>query len=237
MMRNVRYFGRLVCSLGWTPRVRAVGGLVTVVVLAALIGAAPQRPKPLTGEVNTAGVEALLDQSTQVTGLLARIEESYSEEIAPIERVLLSYRDDDPTLVRQVAVSLVREARATHLEPQLLLAVLLVENPWIDPEKSSHVGAQGLMQVMPFHRGQWKPCEPRLDDVDANICHGARIFAAYLREEHGNVDRALLRYNGCVRGTNTPDCHLYPTAVYARAGRASLLGWRPTGRGTMGAAP
>ena len=157
--------------------------------------------------------------------------------VAPIERVLLSYRDDDPQLVRQISVSLVREARRTKVEPRLLLALLLVENPWIDPSKSSHVGAQGLMQVMPFHQGKWKPCAPRLDDVDSNICHGARIFAAYLREEHGNVDRALLRYNGCVKGTNTPDCHLYPTAVYARAGRASLLGWRSTGRGTMGAAP
>jgi hypothetical protein len=26
----------------------------------------------------------------------------------------------------------------------------------------------------------------------------------------------LLRYNGCVRGTNTPDCHRYPDVVKAR---------------------
>jgi hypothetical protein len=25
--------------------------------------------------------------------------------------------------------------------------------------------------------------------------------------------KGLLRYNGCVRGTNTPRCHTYPTKV------------------------
>jgi soluble lytic murein transglycosylase-like protein len=236
MLRNLRYFSRLVGSLGWKPRARSVMGVLTVLLVAALLSPAPARPRPLAKAADTAGVDALLAQSASVTGLLTQIEDSYAADVAPIERVLLSYRDDDPQLVRQVAVSLVREARRTQIEPRLLLAVLLVENPWIDPTKSSHVGAQGLMQVMPFHRGQWKPCQPRLDDVDANICHGARIFASYLRAEHGNVDRALLRYNGCVKGTNTPDCQQYPTHVFARAGRASLLAYRPS-RGTMGAAP
>jgi hypothetical protein len=60
--------------------------------------------------------------------------------------------------------------------------------------------------------------------VDANICHGARIFAHYLGATNGNVDRALLRYNGCVTGENTPDCDLYPNKVFARAGRATLAG-------------
>ena len=62
-------------------------------------------------------------------------------------------------------------------------------------------------------------------DVRANICHGARIFARYLEQHRGNVDHALLAYNGCVRGTNTPDCHLYPGRVYTNAGRAAMLNW------------
>lgn len=180
-------------------------------------------------------LDALAERAAHVSGLLERVDGYYYEEIAPLERVLLGYRSDDPQLVRRVAVSLLREARRTELEPRLLLAVLLVENPWLDPAARSPVGAQGLMQVMPFHRGNWKPCPPRLDDVESNICHGASIFAAYLKQERGNVDRALLRYNGCVRGTNTPDCHQYPNHVYARAGRASILAWRNLG--TMSAAP
>lgn len=155
--------------------------------------------------------------------------------VAPIDRVLLRYRDD-PDLTARVAVSLVREARAVGLEPRLLLAVLLVENPWIDPSARSPVGAVGLMQVMPFHRGAWPACVPDLEQVEANICHGARIFAHYLRTSRGDPEAALLRYNGCVRGTNTPDCHRYPYHVFARAGRASILAWLPRPGAMTGAA-
>ncbi|MFW6201943.1 MAG: transglycosylase SLT domain-containing protein [Gemmatimonadota bacterium] len=152
----------------------------------------------------------------------------YDRHVAPIERVLRRY-GGEPGLARRIAVALVRHANAVGLEPRLLLAVLLVENPAIDPTARSSVGAIGLMQVMPHHRGNWAPCAPDLEDVEANICHGARIFAHYFHETGGDVERALLRYNGCVRGTNTPDCHRYPYHVYARAGRASLLAWlRPT---------
>jgi hypothetical protein len=65
--------------------------------------------------------------------------------------------------------------------------------------------------------------------VDANICHGARIFAHYLGATNGDVDRALLRYNGCVTGSVTPNCHQYPSQVYARAGRASVMAWNTRG--------
>ncbi len=81
------------------------------------------------------------------------------------------------------------------------------------------------MQVMPFHAGSWSACGNDLEDVDSNVCHGARIFAHYYRSSGGNLDRALLRYNGCVNGTNTPDCHQYPNHVFAHAGRASVLTW------------
>ena len=123
-----------------------------------------------------------------------------------------------------MATALVREARAADLEPRLLLAVLLVENPWLDPEIRSSVGAVGLMQVMPVHQGGWQ-CGYDLEQVDTNICLGARVFAHYLQRSGGDVERALLRYNGCVTGSNTPNCHRYPSRVFANAGRASVLAW------------
>jgi soluble lytic murein transglycosylase-like protein len=164
-------------------------------------------------------------RAVRLSVALRAVEELYEAEVAPLERVLLAYRDD-PVLARRIAVALVREGRAARVEPQMLLAVLLVENPWVDPDTVSPVGARGLMQVMPLHRGNWRPCPARLDDIDANICHGARIFAWYLRSQEGNVERALLRYNGCVNGTNTPNCGEYANQVLARFGRASLLALR-----------
>lgn len=232
MIGNIKYFTRLIAGLGWGSGRRAGRAAAAGLVVLTMAGAAATYEGERDLATRLASVDALEERAQHLSELFDGVEDVYEEQVAPIERVLLSYRSDDPQLVRRIAVALVREARATELEPRLLLAVLLVENPWLDPSATSFVGAQGLMQVMPFHRGQWKPCEPRLDDVDANICHGARIFAWNLKATNGNVDKALLRYNGCVRGTNTPDCHQYPNHVYARAGRASVMAWRG---GTMGA--
>lgn len=237
MMNNLRYFAGLLLGLGWgvpRPGRRVMAGGLALV---ALVASAAVYGGEANAESRASSGAGMFEQRVDRMGdLLNRVEDLYAAEVAPIERVLLTYRDDDPQLIRRVAVSLVREAHATELEPRLLLAVLLVENPWIDPEIASPVGAQGLMQVMPFHRGNWSPCEPRLDDVEANICHGARIFASYLKSTKGDMDRALLRYNGCVNGTNTPNCHQYPNHVYARAGRASILAWHGSDElGAMGA--
>jgi len=180
-------------------------------------------------------VSDLVDRAERARQLWARVEDHYESEVAPLERVLLRYRAD-PELAQRIALALVREGAAVGVDPRVLLAVMLVENPMLDPAARSPVGARGLMQVMPFHRGKWPPCEPELDSVEGNICHGARIFAHNLEASGGDVERALLRYNGCVRGTNTPNCHEYPYWVFARAGRASIQAWvRPTV--PVGAAP
>jgi soluble lytic murein transglycosylase-like protein len=175
-------------------------------------------------------LDRMEERLTRLAGGWADLDDYYRTNVAPIERVLLRYGADSD-LAERVAVALVREANHAGLEPRLLLAVLLVENPWLDPKIRSPVGAVGLMQVMPLHLGHWPACEPDLEDIDANICHGARIFAHYFNRTGGDIERALLRYNGCVRGTNTPNCHQYPYHVFARAGRASVLAWVDEGMG------
>ncbi len=84
------------------------------------------------------------------------------------------------------------------------------------------------MQVMHFHAGEFDCDSDDLLQVEANICHGARVFGHYLKRT-GNVQRALLRYNGCVSGTNTPNCHRYPAKVLrdARQVRRELLQYPP----------
>lgn len=170
--------------------------------------------------------DPLMMRALDVKHALRRVDHVVEDEVEPLARVLKTYRNDE-RLARRIATALVREAHRASLEPDILLAVLLVENPWINPGARSSVGARGLMQVMPGHQGNWKACPGRLEDIESNICYGAQIFRSYLREENGRVEAALLRYNGCVRGTNTPNCHTYPSAVFARVGRATLLGRRP----------
>ena len=147
-------------------------------------------------------------------------------ELLPVLAILATSpfaRQENEQLRVQIAVALQREARSRGLDTALLASVLLVENPWLDLDRRSPVGAVGLMQVMPFHVGKWDCGTDDLEDLDTNICYGVSVFARDLRRSRGNVNRALLRYNGCVRGTNTPDCRSYPTKVHAQAAKVKRL--------------
>jgi soluble lytic murein transglycosylase-like protein len=94
--------------------------------------------------------------------------------------------------------------------------VLLTENAPLDVRARSSQGAIGLMQVMDFHAGEYDCASSDLLQVEANICHGARVLGHYMKRT-GNLRRALLRYNGCVTGSNTPNCQRYPSKVLRTA--------------------
>ena len=128
---------------------------------------------------------------------------------------VLSRRTSDKPLVHRIAAALVKEGRRRNIGSQLLVGVLLTENPWLDPRARSSVGARGLMQVMPFHAGKWGCGSADLFDIDANICHGVAVLADNM-DRSRSLRQALRGYNGCVRGTNTPDCWKYPGFVYKR---------------------
>ena len=146
-----------------------------------------------------------------------------SEIRRPLERFLGRY-NSDRVLVRRISRAVLRESRRQQVPPSLIAAVLVTENTTLRPEARSSVGAQGLMQVMPMHAGAELCQSSDLVDVDSNICHGTLILARNLRRTSSST-AALLRYNGCVHGTNTPDCQRYPSRVLARAGivRRELL--------------
>lgn len=128
---------------------------------------------------------------------------------------ILSRRSADRSLVHRIAAAMVKEGRRRNIESQLLVGVLLTENPWLDPRAKSSVGALGLMQVMPFHAGKWGCGSADLFDIDSNICHGVAVLADNL-DRSRTLHQALRGYNGCVRGTNTPDCWRYPGIVYKK---------------------
>ena len=236
MLNDFKYLGALLWSIvrprhqvrtPAAPRVRPVFGFMALGSV-VLFGAGWFTDGARVHAGSMRAVDVLEARADSLSDAFLNVEKVYEREVAPLERVLLQYRDDE-ALARRIAVSLVREGRENGLEPRLLLAVLLVENPWLNPAARSFAGATGLMQVMPLHRGKWG-CGDSLQDIESNICYGAKIFASYLKSTNGNVERALLRYNGCVNGTNTPNCQMYPYHVFARAGRASILAWRPSGR-------
>lgn len=117
-----------------------------------------------------------------------------------------------------IASALVHEAKRLEVAPSLLAAILITENPELDSAAVSSQGATGLMQVMPFHAGEYDCSSDDLIGIRSNICHGARVLGTYLKRSK-DVRTALLRYNGCVRGTNTPRCHRYPDKVMRLASK------------------
>lgn len=97
-----------------------------------------------------------------------------------------------------------REAKAANLQPDLVLALIQVESRF-DRFAVSRVGAQGLMQIMPFWKHELGRPNDNLTDVATNIRYGCRILQFYLQKERGNLTRALARYNGSVGKTWYPN--------------------------------
>ena len=137
-------------------------------------------------------------------------------------------RRADAETANRVARAIVKEARELQISPSLLAGVLITENARLEPETISHRGAVGLMQVMRFHAGVFDCDSDDLLQVEANICHGSRVFAGYLKRTK-DVRSALLRYNGCVRSRATPSCRRYPGKVLREAEtvRQQLLHYLP----------
>ncbi|MFW6331590.1 MAG: lytic transglycosylase domain-containing protein, partial [Gemmatimonadota bacterium] len=134
----------------------------------------------------------------------------YQNHVRPVEQSLARW-GLAAELARRVAWPLVENAYERGLDPATVVAIVLVESSG-RPSATSFVGARGLMQVMPMHKGRWD-CGPDLYDIESNLCYGTSILADNLDRFGGDERRALLAYNGCVRGTNTPDCHTYPDKV------------------------
>ncbi len=154
----------------------------------------------------------------------------YRNQVAPVERSLRR-RGVRRDLARRLAWPIVENASRTGIDPATIVAVMLVESD-ARPHATSSVGARGLMQIMPVHRGRWRGCGVDLYDIDDNLCNGTSILAWYLQHYDNDFRRALLGYNGCVHGTNTPNCRQYPEVV-ARERRRLLREWD---RGSAGAA-
>ena len=88
-----------------------------------------------------------------------------------------------------------REANRAKLTPELVLAVIDIESRF-DRFAISSVGAQGLMQVMPFWLKEIGHPDDNLVDTHTNLRLGCTILRFYLDKEKGDLRNALRRYNG-----------------------------------------
>jgi soluble lytic murein transglycosylase-like protein len=98
------------------------------------------------------------------------------------------------------------EADRAGLFPGLVLALIQVESDF-NPYAISDTGALGLMQVMPFWLKDIGRPDDSLFDIRTNLRLGCTILAYYRKKEHGDLRRALARYNG------SAGKHWYPDRV------------------------
>jgi soluble lytic murein transglycosylase-like protein len=96
------------------------------------------------------------------------------------------------------------EAIRARLDPQLVLAVIQVESNF-RKYAVSRSGARGYMQVMPFWVGLVGRPGDNLFSLRNNLRYGCVILKYYLDAEHGNLHRALGRYNGSLGRPDYPN--------------------------------
>ena len=88
-----------------------------------------------------------------------------------------------------------QEASKAGLKPDIVLALIHAESRF-DRFAISSVGAQGMMQVMPFWKAELGRPQDNLTDNATNLRYGCTILSYYLKKENGDINRALARYNG-----------------------------------------
>jgi len=94
-----------------------------------------------------------------------------------------------------------------ELSPELVLAVIAVESQF-DHFAVSNVGANGLMQVMPFWKKELGSRDDNLFEIETNIRYGCAILRMY-KDRYGSLERALAAYNGSLGSRR------YPKKIFA----------------------
>jgi len=138
-----------------------------------------------------------------------------------------------PARADSIAYYAVREAYMDGIPPAVIFGVMLTENALFISNALSNVGAVGLMQVYPkiLLKALGNRFGTDLSSDSTNVKYGVYILSEYIKHT-GNqvtandVQKGLLKYNGCVKGTNTPNCKTYPTKVknYVERQAGSLCG-------------
>ena len=202
--------GRLVnpCLAALVVAISACAGAHSEAPVTAPVPVESRRPSP---RARVPAAKSRVDSTALEFAVTARLAHG------PLARAI-ARRTRNPALAERAAWAVTREAGRIRMSPSLLAAVLLIENRQLDSAAVSSQGAIGLMQVMPIHAGSYGCGSGDLTNVDTNICHGARILHLYMVRTR-SVSVALRRYNGCVRGANTPRCHRYPAQVLRTAAR------------------
>ena len=151
-------------------------------------------------------------------------------------RALNGLSDSWPPAIRRIGDIITDVAKAVHLDCNLIAAVIKKEtwfNPTLYPQGlkacpdgpcsgscTSHRGAVGPMQVMPYHF----TADERGREMQTNIRTGSEILRDYINRKGGVREGLAAYYCGPNRGTYTADCWAYADSIlewYEESARTS----------------
>ncbi len=221
--------------------------LVVVLALAGVIVFTIRHTRPVYASRGTLAQElrkhapeaaaVLIDtDSTPMQRFLAS--EKFRDEKQNFYEDLMRTKQVDSARADSIATYAVREGYIRGISPAIIFGVMLTENARFISGALSNVGAVGLMQVYPkvWLKKQFTDSLGKdLASDSTNVRFGVFILSEYFNPRTGSGARrsrdfrtALLRYNGCVRGSNTPHCKNYPDKVkqYVEASATSICNGR-----------
>ncbi|MEO8562417.1 MAG: transglycosylase SLT domain-containing protein [bacterium] len=239
--------GRRVVTKVTSPLAYVIRSLVLAGVLLVVIVFTVRHTRPVFATRGTIGDE-LRKHAPEAAAILA------PDDTTPMDRFMTSakFRDEkrnfyedvvrtgqvDSARADSIATFAVREAYTRGISPALIFGVMLTENARFISGAMSNVGAVGLMQVYPkiWLKKEFSDSLGKdLASDSTNVRYGVFILSRYFnpRTRTGETRTrdfrsALLHYNGCVKGTNTPDCKRYPDKVkrYVEASAKSICDGR-----------
>jgi soluble lytic murein transglycosylase-like protein len=228
--------------LSYVLRSLALVGVLLFVIIFAV-----RHTRPVYASSGTV-VEQLRKRAPVTAAVIAPVESStvarlmaspkYQEEKRNFYEDLMRTGQLDSARADSIAQYAVREAYTRGISPAIVFGVMLTENARFISKAMSNVGAVGLMQVYPkiWLKKQFSDSLGKdLASDSTNLKYGLFILDQYFhpRTRSGGVGErdyrsALLRYNGCVTGSNTPNCKTYPDKVrrYVEASAKSICDGR-----------
>jgi len=167
---------------------------------ASLAHAGAQDYEPLAASVQAALQAAISDRPAPELEFPSFDEKRWLAEMSR----RLAHRMPDRTGRMEFLKTVYYEAKRAGLDPQLVLGVIQVESGFHKYAISS-AGARGYMQVMPFWVKLIGRKNTDLFHLRVNLRYGCTILRHYLDIEHGNLYRALGRYNGSLGQPDYPN--------------------------------
>jgi len=175
--------------------------LIAALALPALCHAGAQKEEPLS-----ASVKALMQKSISDSAAPRLVFASAQQAQAWLAEMShrLEPRIPDQQFRLDLLTTVQYEATRAGLDPQLVLGLIEVESGF-RKYAVSMAGARGFMQVMPLWVKQIGAEDHNLFHLRVNLRYGCTILRFYLDEEHGDLFRALGRYNGSLGQADYPN--------------------------------